>query len=82
MDEKAARDRLRQAGFAEIEIYQLHHLRMRYAAKRARLEEFAIFRRMQFIRWLVRTGKLTEQVTRAPELTKNQIECIIKRRRS
>lgn len=67
MDEKAARDRLRQAGFAEIEIYQLHHLRMRYAARRARLEEFAIFRRMQFIRWLVRTGKLTEQLTRADE---------------
>jgi hypothetical protein len=62
MDEKEARDRLRQAGLAEREIYRLHHLRMRYVARQARLKEFAIFRRMEFVRWLVRTGKLTDQV--------------------
>lgn len=67
MEEKEARDRLRRAGFAEREIYRLHHLRMRYAASQARLKEFAIFRRMEFVRWLVRTGKLTEQVTGADE---------------
>ena len=67
MEEKEARDRLRQAGFTEKAIYQLHHLRMRYAASQARLKEFAIFRRMEFVRWLVRTGKLTDQITGADE---------------
>jgi hypothetical protein len=65
MEEEEARDRLRRAGFAEKEIYRLHHLRMRYAASQAKIKEFAIFRRMQFVRWLVRTGKLTDHITGA-----------------
>ena len=67
MDEKEARNRLRQAGFAEIEIYQLLQLRRKYADQQAKREESATFRRLQFVRWLVRTGRLTEQVVRQQE---------------
>ncbi len=66
MDEQEAYNRLRQAGFAEREIYYLLLLRRWYAAEQAKLEQCATFRRLQFVRWLVRTGRLTEQIAREP----------------
>jgi hypothetical protein len=61
MDEQEASKRLRQAGIAERAISQLLQLRRKYNAEEAKLEELAAFRRLQFVRWLVRTGRLTEQ---------------------
>ena len=66
MDEQEAYNRLSQAGFAEREIYYLLLLRRGYAAERAQREECARFRRLQFVRWLVRTGRLTEKIAREP----------------
>ena len=66
MDEQEACNRLRQAGLAEREIYYLLLLRRWYAAEQAKLKQCATFRRLQFVRWLVRTGRLTEQITREP----------------
>ena len=61
MNEQEACERLRQAGMAERAISQLLQLRRKYNAEEAKLEELAAFRRLQFVRWLVRTGRLTEQ---------------------
>ena len=61
MNEQEACERLRQAGIAEGGIAQLLRLRRMYHAEEAKLEELAAFRRLQFVRWLVRTGRLTEQ---------------------
>jgi hypothetical protein len=61
MDEQEACKRLRQAGIAERAISQLLQLRRKYDAEEAKFEELATFRRLQFVRWLVRTGRLTEQ---------------------
>ncbi len=63
-DEREAWRQLRQAGFAEGEAYQLLYLRRRYAAEQAKWKEVTIYRRLQFVRWLVRTGRLTEQTFR------------------
>ena len=52
---------LRQTGFTEWEIYQLEHLHQRYATKIDGLDNLATYRRLQFVRWLVTTGRLTEQ---------------------
>jgi hypothetical protein len=62
MDEREARERwyLRQARFGEGEIARLRHLRCQYSAEGDRLESLAYYRRLQFVRWLVRTGRLTE----------------------
>jgi hypothetical protein len=67
MDRKEERDlwRLRQAGFGELAISRLRRLRRTYSAERDRCESLALYHRLQFVRWLVRTGKLTEQVTEA-----------------
>ncbi len=58
---------LRWAGFAEREISQLLHLRKRYATQQAGWEDVMIFRRLEFVRWLVKTGRLTEQTVREGE---------------
>jgi hypothetical protein len=72
MDEKEARERLRQAGFAGREIYHLLQLRKAYAAQQAEREQSAMFRRLQFVRWLVRTGRLSEHVVRQQEAAQEQ----------
>jgi hypothetical protein len=56
---------LRQAGFGAFEVRRLCLLRHRYAAERDERERLAEYRRLLFMRWLVATGKLTEQVTQA-----------------
>jgi hypothetical protein len=61
MDYKDNRDILRKAGFSEDEMKRLSNLRRVYAAE-GKLQEFADYHRLQFVRWLVTTGRLTDQV--------------------
>ena len=69
MDEKEERAllRLRQARCGEGEIARLRHLRRQYSAERDKFESVAQYRRLEFARWLVRKGKLTEQITKVTE---------------
>ncbi len=62
-NEERAKARLRQVGFGVGEISRLWHLRDEYSAEREKLESLAAYHRLQFARYLVKTGKLTEQVT-------------------
>lgn len=64
LDDREACRQLRRAGFAVGEAYQLLHLRRRYATEQAEWKEVTIYRRLQFVRWLVSTGRLTEQTVR------------------
>ncbi len=64
MNDKEAHNRLRQARLGEEEIARLWHLRSRYSAEGDQLESLASYRRLQFVRWLVRTGRLSEQTVR------------------
>ena len=50
---------LRKASFTEAEIAQLKRLRQTYVKHRGRLTR-AEERRLEFVRWLVITGRLTE----------------------
>jgi len=61
MDRKEDREILRRGGFAESEMKRLSQLRKDHN-ERERLRVLAENRRMEFVRWLVNTGKLTEQV--------------------
>jgi hypothetical protein len=56
-----AHNRLRQTGFTEREIDQLERLRQWYATNIDGLDDLATYRGLQFVRWLVTTGRLTEQ---------------------
>jgi hypothetical protein len=49
--------------------FWVHRLQLctRDATEQAEREELALVRRLQFVRWLVRTGKLTEQTVRKGE---------------
>jgi hypothetical protein len=60
MDEKDALNQLRQARLGEGEIARLRQLRRQYSAEGDKLESLASYHRLQFVRWLVRTGRLTE----------------------
>lgn len=61
IDQKVASERLRQAGFTESEIAQLSRLRRDYAEKEM-AQVLADHRRLEFARWLVVTGRLTDQI--------------------
>ncbi len=61
MDHKEDRDILRKGGFAEGEMNQLSKLR-RDHAERERCLAATEHRRLEFVRWLVNTGKLTDQI--------------------
>jgi hypothetical protein len=61
MDRKEDRDMLRKSGFAENEMDQLSRLR-RYYAEKEKQQAAMTHRRMEFVRWLVSTGKLTDQI--------------------
>ena len=54
--------RLRQAGFSERGIFRLRQVRHKYSAEQDKLESLAQYRHLQFLRWLVTTGKLTEHI--------------------
>ena len=54
---------LRKAGFTEEQIYYLSKLRRNLTEEGKHLELIDIdYRRLQFARWLVISGKLTEQI--------------------
>jgi len=63
MDHERKEDReiLRKGGFAEVEMNRLSQLRKEHT-ERERLESIAEHRRFEFVRWLVRIGKLTEEI--------------------
>jgi hypothetical protein len=61
MDRKEDRDLLRKVGFAEVEMNRLIRLRREHHEKE-RLLALAEHRRLEFVRWLVMIGKLTEQI--------------------
>jgi hypothetical protein len=61
MDHKEDREMLRKVGFAEVEMNRLSRLRKDHNEK-VRLEAIADHRRLEFVRWLVTVGKLTDQI--------------------
>ncbi|QBD78121.1 hypothetical protein EPA93_19815 [Ktedonosporobacter rubrisoli] len=61
MDRKEDREILRKNGFAENEVIQLSKLRSYYNEKEKH-QALIMHRRLEFIRWLVNTGKLTDQI--------------------
>jgi hypothetical protein len=61
MERKEDREMLRKVGFAEIEMNRLATLRRDYN-ERERLQAIAEHRRLEFVRWLVAIGKLTDQI--------------------
>ena len=61
MDRKEDREILRKSGFAEGEMNRLSQLR-RDRNERERQRALATHRRLEFVRWLVNTGKLTDQI--------------------
>lgn len=61
MDRTDDRDLLRKSGFAEDEVLLLSRLRKDHNEK-VRRQEAAHNRRLEFIRWLVAQGKLSEQI--------------------
>ncbi len=61
MGYKEDREILRKAGLTEAEMNRLSKLR-RNLAEDGKYQELVDYRRLQFVRWLVNTGKLTEQV--------------------
>ncbi len=63
MGHKEDREILRKAGLTEDQIKRLSRLRQGCAEDR-KFQELTDYRRLQFARWLVTTGKLTEQVAR------------------
>lgn len=52
---------LYKAGFSDEEVQRLKQLRQELA-EREQLQALADYRRLQFLRWLVQTGRLSEQV--------------------
>ncbi len=61
MDRKDDREILRKGGFAEGEMQRLSKLRQDYT-EREKLQAVVDHRRLEFIRWLVTTGKLSDQI--------------------
>lgn len=61
MDRKEDREILRKGGFAESEMKRLSQLRKEHN-ERERQEALADHRRLEFVRWLVSTGKLSDQI--------------------
>jgi hypothetical protein len=55
------REVLRKSGFAEGEVLRLSQLRHDYTEREKR-RAVADHRRLEFVRWLVNTGKLSEQI--------------------
>ena len=61
MDRKEERDIMRRGSLSEGEMNRLSHLR-RVHRERKKLKELEAHRRLEFVRWLVDTGKLTDQI--------------------
>ena len=63
MGHKEDREILHKAGLTETQMNRLSKLR-RNLAEEGKYQELIDYRRLQFVRWLVATGKLSEQVFR------------------
>ncbi len=61
MDRKDDREILRKGGFADGEVQRLSKLRQDYT-EREKLQERTDQRRLEFVRWLVTNGRLSEQI--------------------
>jgi hypothetical protein len=61
MDRKDDRDILRKGGFVDGEVQRLSQLRQDYT-EREKLQEAAAKRRMEFIRWMVNNGRISDQI--------------------
>ena len=61
MDRKEDRELLRKVGFAEVEMNRLAQLRREHT-ERQKSEAIISNRRLEFVRWLVSKGKLTDQI--------------------
>jgi hypothetical protein len=61
MERKEGRDMLRTSGFNEAEIESLSKLRDAYFSRELQ-PTHADYRRFEFVRWLVATGRLTDQL--------------------
>jgi hypothetical protein len=61
MDRREDRDILRKGGLSEGEMKRLSQIR-KIHRERMKLMKIEEQRRLEFVRWLVDTGKLTEQV--------------------
>ena len=61
MGHKEDREILRKVGITEAQINRLSILR-RNLAEDGKYQELIDYRRLQFVRWLVSTGKLSEQM--------------------
>jgi hypothetical protein len=61
MDRKDDREILRKGGFADGEVQRLSKLRQDYTEREA-LQERTDRRRLEFVRWLVTNGRLSEQI--------------------
>lgn len=59
--EKDNSEILYNAGFTDEEVQRLSKLRQKLA-RREQVEVMADYRRLEFVRWLVQTGRLTDQV--------------------
>ncbi len=66
MGNKEDQEMLRKAGFTEAELNLLSKLR-RNLAEECQYIEHEVFYRLLFVRWLVQTGRLTEQIVEAKE---------------
>jgi hypothetical protein len=62
MNYKERLEALRSAGFTTLEINRLSQFLRAYSKNELDLAPVDL-RRLQFIRWLVRNGKLTDQLT-------------------
>jgi len=61
MDQKETYEMLYKAGFTASEIERFQRLQRDYAENKYS-HKSATYRRLEFVRWLVTTGKLTEQI--------------------
>ena len=62
MEHKEANEMLSNVGFTASEIERLQRLRSEYAEKKMSHMSPEDHRRLEFVRWLVTTGKLTDQI--------------------
>ncbi len=62
MEHKEANEMLSNIGFTASEIERLQRLRSEYAEKKMSHMSPEDHRRLEFVRWLVTTGKLTDQI--------------------
>ena len=63
MGHKEDLEMLRKSGLTEAQIHHLSNLR-RNLAEEGKCQELIDYRRLQFVRWLVSKGKLTEEMPR------------------